>query len=60
MAEVFIQLRNLYKDLGGKGVLRGVNLAVQRGETVVVIGRSGSGKSVLLKHIIGLMKPTKG
>jgi len=60
MGEVFISIRNLHKELGGKEVLCGVNLEVQKGETLVVIGRSGCGKSVLLKHIIGLMKPTEG
>jgi phospholipid/cholesterol/gamma-HCH transport system ATP-binding protein len=58
--EAFISIRNLHKKLGGKEVLRGFDLDVQHGETLVVIGRSGGGKSVLLKHIIGLMKPTKG
>ena len=60
MADVFISIRNLHKELGGKEVLCGVDLDVQRGETLVVIGRSGCGKSVLLRHIIGLMKPTSG
>jgi len=60
MADVFIIIRNLHKELGGKEVLCGVDLDVQRGETLVVIGRSGCGKSVLLRHIIGLMKPTSG
>ena len=58
--DVFISIRNLHKILAGKEVLCGVNLDVQRGETLVVIGRSGCGKSVLLRHIIGLMKPTEG
>ncbi len=40
--------------------MRGLNLEVRPGETVVIVGRSGGGKSVLLKHIIGLMKPTSG
>ncbi len=55
-----IEIIDLRKSLGGKEVLKGVNLRVNRGETVVVIGRSGCGKSVLLKHIIGLMKPDSG
>jgi phospholipid/cholesterol/gamma-HCH transport system ATP-binding protein len=58
--EVFISIRNLHKTLGSQEVLRGFDLDVSGGETLVVIGRSGGGKSVLLKHIIGLMKPTKG
>ena len=59
-SEAFISIRDLYKTLGRQEVLKGVDLDVQSGETLVVIGRSGGGKSVLLKHIIGLMKPSKG
>jgi phospholipid/cholesterol/gamma-HCH transport system ATP-binding protein len=55
-----ITIRGLRKKLGTKQVLDGVDLDVRKGETVVVMGRSGSGKSVLLKHIIGLMKPDSG
>lgn len=55
-----IEINDLYKGFHGKPVLEGVNLAIQKGETVVIIGRSGCGKSVLLKHIIGLLKPDKG
>jgi len=50
----------LQKQLGPQHVLRGIDLAVRRGETCVVLGRSGCGKSVLLKHLIGLMRPTAG
>ena len=55
-----IQIRNLHKAFGDNQVLRGVNLTVEKGETMVVIGQSGSGKSVLIKHIIGLLKPDLG
>jgi phospholipid/cholesterol/gamma-HCH transport system ATP-binding protein len=55
-----ISVRNLYKQLGPQQVLKGVSLEVQRGETCVVMGRSGCGKSVLLKHLIGLFKPSSG
>ena len=58
--EDFISIRNLYKKLGSQEVLRGVDLDVRSGETLVVIGRSGGGKSVLLKHIIGLETPDSG
>lgn len=58
--ESLISIRNLHKRLGRQEVLRGVDLDVAKGETLVVIGRSGGGKSVLLKHIIGLLKPTSG
>jgi len=55
-----IKLVNLYKDFDDNQVLRGVDLEIKKGESMAVIGRSGSGKSVLLKHIIGLMKPDRG
>ncbi len=55
-----IEIVNLHKSFGEKKVLRGVNLTVKRGETFVVIGGSGTGKSVLMKHIVGLIKPDKG
>jgi len=55
-----IRIVDLHKSFGPKRVLRGVNLEVGDGETMVVIGQSGSGKSVLLKHIIGMLKPDSG
>ncbi len=55
-----IEISNLYKTFRDNQVLQGVNLSVQKGETMVVIGRSGCGKSVLLKHIIGILKPDSG
>ena len=55
-----IDIVNLHKAFGGNPVLRGVALTVKTGETMVVIGQSGSGKSVLIKHIIGLLKPDLG
>ena len=55
-----IEISGLYKAFGPKKVLRGVNLTVGTGESVVVIGGSGSGKSVLLKCILGLMRPDAG
>ena len=55
-----IRIRGLKKRLGKKQVLDGVDLDIATGETVVVMGRSGTGKSVLLKHIIGLMTPDSG
>ncbi|MGC3990695.1 MAG: ABC transporter ATP-binding protein [Chthoniobacteraceae bacterium] len=58
--DFLIRIRGLHKQLGRQHVLRGIDLDIRRGETLVVIGRSGSGKSVLLKHIIGLMQPTAG
>jgi len=55
-----IEIRNLKKSFNGKPVLRGVNLDIPKGEAQIIIGRSGCGKSVLLKHIIGLVKPEAG
>ena len=55
-----IEIVNLSKSFEGHPVLRGVNLTIQPGENMVIIGRSGCGKSVLLKHIIGLMRPDEG
>jgi phospholipid/cholesterol/gamma-HCH transport system ATP-binding protein len=55
-----IRIRGLKKRLGSRQVLDGVDLDVPEGMTVVVMGRSGTGKSVLLKHIIGLMQPDAG
>lgn len=55
-----IQLTNIWKTFGEKQVHKGVNLEVRKNETLVIIGRSGGGKSVLLKMIIGLIKPDSG
>ena len=59
-SEPFIRYAGLYKSFGGREVLRGVDLVVAHGETVVVLGGSGSGKSVLLRHTIGLVQPDRG
>jgi phospholipid/cholesterol/gamma-HCH transport system ATP-binding protein len=55
-----IRIVDLYKSFGENNVLCGANLTVNKGESMVVIGQSGSGKSVLLKHLIGLLKPDSG
>ena len=55
-----IEIKDLHKSFGGKKVLKGINLNIQRGETIVIIGSSGCGKSVLIKHIVGLLKPDSG
>ena len=55
-----ISLQHLYKSFDGRQVLRDMSIDVARGETVVIVGGSGTGKSVTLKHIIGLLKPDKG
>jgi len=58
--QIEIKVEKLNKNLRGKQVLRDLDLEVKRGETLVIIGRSGTGKSVLLKHIIGLIRPDSG
>ena len=55
-----IELREVHKSFGPKAVLRGVNLTIPKGESMVIIGGSGTGKSVLLKCILGLIQPTSG
>ncbi|MDG2270341.1 MAG: ATP-binding cassette domain-containing protein [Alphaproteobacteria bacterium] len=55
-----IEVRDLHKSFGSKHVLRGVDLTLRSGESLAVIGGSGTGKSVLIKNIIGLMEPDSG
>jgi phospholipid/cholesterol/gamma-HCH transport system ATP-binding protein len=55
-----IEARNLEKSFGAQKVLDGVSFRIENGESVAIIGRSGGGKSVLLKHLIGLLKPDSG
>ena len=55
-----ITVRSLAKKIGEQEILRGVDLEVATGETLAIIGRSGGGKSVLLKHLVGLMEPDAG
>ena len=55
-----IETRAIVKNFGAQRVLDGVSLRIARGEAVVIIGRSGCGKSVLLKHLIGLLRPDAG
>ena len=57
---VNVRIEGLRKSYDGVPVLKGINLEIQRGETFVIMGPSGSGKSVLLKHIIGLEEPDEG
>lgn len=58
--EVVIYIRELYKAFGDNRVLQGINLDVYKGENIAVLGRSGTGKSVLIKIISGLLKPDSG
>ncbi|MFD2525739.1 ABC transporter ATP-binding protein [Flavihumibacter stibioxidans] len=60
MEETVISIRNLHKSFGNNVVLKGFNLDLKRGENLAVLGKSGSGKSVLIKCIIGLLAPDGG
>lgn len=60
MANAMIQSKALVKEFSGRAILNGMDLTVERGETLVIIGRSGCGKSVFLKHVIGLLKADSG
>ena len=60
MSEPFIRVRGLHQRFGEQHVLKGVDLDIQHGETLVLLGGSGAGKSVLLKHLPGLMCPAEG
>ncbi|MBI4310071.1 MAG: ATP-binding cassette domain-containing protein, partial [Candidatus Omnitrophica bacterium] len=55
-----IKVQNLYKNLGGQKVLEDISFDIAAGEIVAVLGPSGTGKTVLLKHLIGLMLPDQG
>lgn len=55
-----IEVRNLIKSFEGRDVLKGVSMIFEEGKTNLIIGRSGSGKTVLLKNLVGLMRPTSG
>jgi len=60
MADNLIEVRGLVQKIGEQEILRGVDVSVAAGETLVLLGRSGGGKSVFLRHLIGLMKPLAG
>jgi phospholipid/cholesterol/gamma-HCH transport system ATP-binding protein len=56
----YIEMRDIHKSFGGRPVLRGMNLAVDKGEVMYIIGTSGVGKSVTIKHLIGLIRIDRG
>ena len=60
MSKVIIEFKDIYKSFNGLLVHNGINLSILEGEIISLLGGSGSGKSVLLKELIGLMKPDKG
>ena len=60
MKTPLIQLNDIYKTFGSNKVLDGITLSIYQGEITTIIGKSGGGKSVLLKHIIGLLEPDSG
>ena len=55
-----IEIKQLYKSFEDKDVLRGINATFEAGQTNLIIGQSGSGKTVLMKCIVGLFEPTSG
>ncbi len=60
MTEPLIEFRQVFKSFGSNAVLKGVDLKIFKGQVTTIIGKSGIGKSVLLKHIIGLLEPDAG
>src|ERR1019366_5315647 len=60
LPHAMIEVRDLKKSFGTHSILDGVSFRIENGESVVIIGRSGGGKSVLLKHLIGLLQPDSG
>jgi phospholipid/cholesterol/gamma-HCH transport system ATP-binding protein len=60
MTEPLIKLKDVFKSFGEQSVLRGISLIIHKGEVTSIIGGSGSGKSVLLKHLVGLITPDSG
>lgn len=58
--KIFAEINNLHKKIGKQEILKGIDLKIYEGETLVLLGSSGGGKSVLLRHIIGLMEPDVG
>ena len=60
MDNIAIRVKDVHKSFGGQKVLDGIDLEVERGKITVIIGKSGGGKSVLMKHLIGLFKPDSG
>jgi len=59
-AKPLIQVKNLVQKIGTQEILRGLSLDIIEGETLVLLGKSGGGKSVFLRHLIGLMHPISG
>jgi phospholipid/cholesterol/gamma-HCH transport system ATP-binding protein len=60
MSEYVIEMRNVHKTFGSRKILKGTDVKVKKGETMVILGPSGTGKSVTLKHITGLVSPDEG
>jgi len=60
VGDAFVEFKDVHKAFGDKKVLDGISFEIRRGETMVVLGGSGSGKSVLIRHIIGLHRPDRG
>ena len=55
-----IELNDIHKSFDGHDVLKGISIKIEKGEILVLIGMSGYGKSVILKHVVGLLNPDRG
>ena len=55
-----IEILNLSKNFDNKNILKNINLKITKGESLVIIGKSGSGKSLLMKCVLGILKPSQG
>ena len=58
--EIVLELKDLHKSFGDNHVLNGFNMTLRKGENLVIMGKSGSGKSVMIKCLVGLMEPDSG
>ena len=58
--DIIIEIKDLHKTFGSKEILKGVNLELKKGKCTAIFGLSGGGKSTIIKHIVGLLKPTSG
>lgn len=60
MSDIMIEMKNVHKGFGEREILRGVNIQIKKGETMVLLGGSGTGKSVSIRHMVGLLQPDEG
>ena len=60
MSQNVLELKGIKKAFGSREILKGVDISIQKGETMVIVGGSGTGKSVSIRHAIGLLEPDEG